>query len=78
LIDDDHRAVLCDFSLSCIVADITDQTSVSNSNIVEGSRNWMAPERLQGGSLTKSTDIYALGMVIYEVSNNLLFFGVPV
>ena len=37
-----------------------------------GSRNWMAPELLQGKMLKKPCDIYALGMTIYEV--NLTYF----
>ena len=35
---------------------------------VIGSRNWMAPERLMGGSLKTPSDIYAFGMTLYEVS----------
>jgi serine/threonine protein kinase len=33
-----------------------------------GSRNWMAPELLLGGSLKMPCDIYAFGMTLYEVS----------
>jgi serine/threonine protein kinase len=41
--------------------------TISTVEII-GSRNWMAPERLLGGKLRKPSDIYALGMTIYEVT----------
>jgi serine/threonine protein kinase len=67
LIDDGHNAVLCDFGLSRIKADITSNTIVAGPLPVIGSRNWMAPERLLGGSVRKPYDIYSYGMTIYEV-----------
>jgi serine/threonine protein kinase len=68
LIDDNGRAVLCDFGLSRMASDITSGAATSNSEGIIGSRNWMAPERLMGGSLSKASDIYAFGMTLYEVS----------
>jgi serine/threonine protein kinase len=64
--------VLCDFGLSCIKADTTSHTARSSTassadHGIVGSRNWMAPELLVGGTLRKPCDIYALGMTIYEV-----------
>jgi serine/threonine protein kinase len=67
LIDDSGKAVLCDFGLSRIKADVTTRTTFSERNIA-GSRNWMAPEQLMGGVPKKPCDIYAFGMTIYEVS----------
>jgi serine/threonine protein kinase len=67
LIDDSGKAVLCDFGLTRIRADVTSRTSKVDGGII-GSRNWMAPELLLGGSLKKPSDIYAFGMTIYEVS----------
>jgi serine/threonine protein kinase len=66
LIDDSGKAVLCDFGLTRIRADVTSRTGKAGGGIV-GSRNWMAPELLLGGSLKKPSDIYAFGMTIYEV-----------
>jgi serine/threonine protein kinase len=40
---------------SCFVDDLVD------------SLNWMAPERLLGGPVKKSGDMYALAMLLYEV-----------
>jgi serine/threonine protein kinase len=68
LIDDNEKAVLCDFGLARVKADLTSRTAIVDTSVVTGSRNWMAPERLKGGSVRKLSDIYAFGMVIYEVT----------
>lgn len=68
LIDDSGKAVLCDFGLSRVKADATSRSSiVATKTPNAGSRNWMAPERLTGGSLRKPSDIYAFGMTLFEV-----------
>src|ERR1700749_4659684 len=67
LIDDGGKAVLCDFGLSRIKADVTSRTDTQKLAITPGSRNWMSPERLLGGLPRKPSDIYAFGMTIYEV-----------
>jgi serine/threonine protein kinase len=75
LIDNAGSAVLCDFGLSRIKADIDSRTTVVDSTNIAGSRNWMAPERLTGGILRKHCDVYAFGMVIYEVSGWLVLYS---
>jgi serine/threonine protein kinase len=67
LVDDNERAVLCDFGLSHIKADVRSNTSMFDTSTIIGSRNWMAPERLMGGSVRKPLNIYAFGIIIYEV-----------
>ena len=67
LIDDGRNAVLCDFGLSRIKADATSRMARPEGGGVVGSRNWMAPELLVGGSLKKPCDIYAFGMTLHEV-----------
>ena len=65
LIDDSGKGLLCDFGLSRIKTDATSHTAISTADhpVVMGSRNWMSPERLQGGSLKKPVDIGALSDV---------------
>lgn len=67
LIDDSEKAVLCDFGLSRVKADVTSRTGRGGEAVIIGSRNWMSPERLTGASLDEPSDIYAFGMTIYEV-----------
>lgn len=68
LIDNAGTAVLCDFGLSRIKADMTSRTPQREIvTLGPGSRNWMSPELLRGALPRKSSDIYALGMTIYEV-----------
>jgi len=70
LIDDCWNAVLCDFGLSRVKADTTSQAMTSVAESFVGTRNWMAPERLLGGTLKKPNDIYSLGMTIFEIFTN--------
>ena len=67
LIDDNGRAVLRDFGLSRVKADVTTHAGNASAAILVGSRNWMAPDRFTGRLLKKPCDIYAFGMIIYEV-----------
>jgi serine/threonine protein kinase len=68
LIDDGGNAVLCDFGLSRIKADVTSRMEEPEMDGLMGSRNWISPERLLGGALKKPCDIYAFGMTLHEVS----------
>jgi serine/threonine protein kinase len=72
LIDDSTKAVLCDFGLSRIKADATSRTVRTSGVTIVGSRYWMAPEQLLGGSPRKPCDIYAFGLTVYEVSLSLV------
>jgi serine/threonine protein kinase len=67
LVEECGRALLCDFGLSRIKADITSRTRAQGDTVVSGSRNWMAPELLSGSLARAPSDVYAFGMTIYEV-----------
>ncbi|KAF8887344.1 kinase-like domain-containing protein [Infundibulicybe gibba] len=68
LIDDAGNALLCDFGLSRVKADATSRSMARPAtSSISGSRNWMAPERILGGTLKKPVDIYAFGMTIFEI-----------
>jgi serine/threonine protein kinase len=65
-IDDERTAVLCNFGLSNMKADIARQTATHKLTNL-GSQNWLSPEQLMGGLPGKPSDIFALGMTIFEV-----------
>ncbi|KAJ7351218.1 kinase-like protein [Mycena albidolilacea] len=67
LVEEFGRALLCDFGLARIKADITSRTRALSDTVVSGSRNWMAPELLSGSLPRTPSDIYAFGMTLYEV-----------
>ncbi|KAJ7697210.1 kinase-like domain-containing protein [Mycena rosella] len=67
LVDDLGRALLCDFGLTRIKADITSRTAQIGTTITSGSRNWMAPEMFAGSPARLPSDMYAFGMTVYEL-----------
>lgn len=63
MIDRDGRAVLMDFGLA---KDQYDRSLTTDGSIV-GTPEYMSPEQAQGGAADCRSDIYALGVVAYEV-----------
>ncbi|MGZ6260908.1 MAG: serine/threonine-protein kinase, partial [Candidatus Limnocylindrales bacterium] len=64
LVDGDGRALLVDFGIARSLQDAARDTS---SGVVVGTLRYMAPEQLQDGPTTPAGDIYALGVVLYEM-----------
>ncbi|KAJ6478345.1 kinase-like protein, partial [Mycena sanguinolenta] len=67
LVDDSSRALLCDFGLARVRADVNSCITRVGDTAILGSRNWMAPEVLTGSLPKLPSDIYAFGMTLYEV-----------
>jgi eukaryotic-like serine/threonine-protein kinase len=59
------RAVITDFGIARGVA--SSGEALTRSLDVVGTPAYMAPEQLESGEITPVTDIYALGIVIYEM-----------
>ena len=68
------RAVITDFGLALRSGGdaTTLNTTGSISRGIVGTPAYMAPEQIEGRAVTAATDIYALGLVIYEMLNGSL------
>lgn len=63
-IDRDHVARLIDFG---IAARMDEQHATRRAHKVKGSPAYMSPEQASGKFLDARTDVYALGMVLYQI-----------
>jgi tRNA A-37 threonylcarbamoyl transferase component Bud32 len=62
------RATVTDFGLARTdQAGSADEASLTGPGEMIGSPPYMAPEQVEGGAVTPRTDVYALGVVLYEL-----------
>lgn len=61
------RAVVTDFGLARSIS-LNEGTTQTASGVAAGTPAYMAPEQLEGGTIGPSADIYALGVVMYEMA----------
>lgn len=72
LVGTDGTARLTDFG----VARATARLSSTRSGEVKGKMAYMAPEQVQGADLDRTADVFAMGIVLWEVlANKHLFLG---
>jgi len=69
------RAVVTDFGLARAAASadrLTEQSTASGR--IAGTPAYMAPEQIEGGKVTAASDIYSLGIMLYEMVTGALPF----
>ncbi|WP_049570190.1 Stk1 family PASTA domain-containing Ser/Thr kinase [Streptomyces sp. SBT349] len=63
LIGDDGRVKVADFGL---VRGVDNQTSATTGSVL-GTVSYLAPEQIEGGAVDTRTDVYACGLLLYEL-----------
>ena len=71
LISREGRAMLADFGL----VRATEGSRVSTQGVSVGTPSYMAPEQAQGETVDARTDLYALGVILYEAVTGRLPFS---
>jgi eukaryotic-like serine/threonine-protein kinase len=67
LVDDEGRVKLLDFGIAKLLGD-TESSPESPLTIVRAlTPEYAAPEQVSGGPISTSTDVYSLGVVLYEL-----------
>jgi serine/threonine-protein kinase len=67
LLDEDGNALLSDFGIATTV---TQSETLAKHGLLAGTPAYMAPELFLGEPASRLSDIYALGVVLYEVLTN--------
>lgn len=75
LVASSGRVVLTDFGVARPTT--ADDTLTQDSRVIVGTPHYMAPEQLTGGPVTAQSDLYALGLVLYEMATGCRPFDRP-
>ncbi len=69
LLNNREEAKVGDFGLSVVKSTSISQSKTSDAMGAAGTLPWMAPELFTGKANSKQTDIYSLGIVLWEIIN---------
>src|SRR5690625_129959 len=71
LIDHHGTIKVTDFGIAVALS----ATALTETNSIFGSVHYLSPEQARGGKATKKSDIYSLGIVLYELLTGELPFS---
>lgn len=71
LVDDDGNVKISDFGIAMALS----ATSYTQTNSVLGTVHYLSPEQARGGMANKKSDIYSLGIVMFELLTGILPFS---
>ena len=71
MIDDDGNVRITDFGIAGLIEEIREE------DVSAGTPAYMSPEQLGGAELTIKSDIYSLGLVLYELFTGKKAFDAP-
>lgn len=72
LLDDQGNAILTDFGIAKLIED--ESTKLTATGTAMGTPAYMSPEQWQGQALDSRTDIYSLGVILFEMLSGRLPF----
>lgn len=74
LLDEDNNAYLADFG---IAKNLSNFSSDTNADMIIGSPDYISPEQIRSEYIRPQTDIYALGVMLYELLTGTVPFHGP-
>lgn len=63
LIDSNNQVKITDFGIALV----TSEYSLTQTNTLMGSVHYLSPEQARGSTVTKQSDIYSLGIILFEM-----------
>ena len=66
LLASDGHAKMADFGIAKSIERLPDEVELTGTNLLVGTPAYVAPERMAGNPATPASDIYSLGVVLYE------------
>ncbi len=77
LLENELHAIVVDFGMAKIVAGATMTTQLTQHNMIFGTPEYMAPEQARGDEVDERCDIYAAGVMLYELLTGTVPFSGP-